>query len=218
MDWTQIDAVLFDFDGTLAPNLDLPGMRKAVVAFTLECGVPPAVFDGQYIVEIIDVSTAWLREQSVPSVPAAEYSARAHGIVAGLELDAASRTRPFEGVRSLLLRLADSGVRTGVVTRNCRQAVMETFPDILEHVDAVHARGDVDYLKPDPRHLQAALSALGCDSARAMMVGDGALDMQVGKVLGMYCVGVLSGSSDKDRLTAAGADRVLDSCLDLDLP
>lgn len=215
MDWTHIDAVLFDFDGTLAPNLDLPGMRKAVVAFTLECGVPPAVFDGQYIVEIIEVSKAWLLAQAGSPITATEYYDRAHQIVAEIELEAAARTRPFDGVRSLLLRLASTGIRTGVVTRNCRQAVMETFPDILEHVDAVHARGDVDYLKPDPRHLQVALSALGCDSARSMMVGDGVLDMEVGKALGMYCVGVLSGSSDRAGLIAAGADRILGNCLEL---
>jgi phosphoglycolate phosphatase-like HAD superfamily hydrolase len=41
------------------------------------------------------------------------------------------------------------------------------------------------------------------------MVGDGALDMRAGKDLNMYCIGVLSGSNDKDALLAAGADEVL---------
>ena len=32
------------------------------------------------------------------------------------------------------------------------------------------------------------------------MVGDGALDMQAGKDLNMYCIGVLSGSNDAQAL------------------
>ena len=34
------DAVLFDFDGTLAPNLDLADMRRQVVDLTIAAGVP----------------------------------------------------------------------------------------------------------------------------------------------------------------------------------
>src|SRR5690606_6081130 len=50
----EADAVLFDFDGTLAPNLDLPGLRRRVVDLTLACGVPEAAFAGRYIVEVLD--------------------------------------------------------------------------------------------------------------------------------------------------------------------
>jgi phosphoglycolate phosphatase-like HAD superfamily hydrolase len=60
------------------------------------------------------------------------------------------------------------------------------------------------------RHLTAALDALKRDASRAMMVGDGQLDMRLGKALGLYCVGVLTGSSDRERLEAGGADAVLE--------
>ncbi|MFP6836396.1 MAG: HAD hydrolase-like protein [Pseudomonadales bacterium] len=45
----------------------------------------------------------------------------------------------------------------------------------------------------------------------AAMIGDGQMDMRVGKQLGMLCAGVLSGSSSLERLQEAGADIVLDS-------
>jgi phosphoglycolate phosphatase-like HAD superfamily hydrolase len=38
----NIEAVLFDFDGTLAPNLDLPDMRRQVVDLTVSAGIPGA--------------------------------------------------------------------------------------------------------------------------------------------------------------------------------
>jgi phosphoglycolate phosphatase-like HAD superfamily hydrolase len=73
----------------------------------------------------------------------------------------------------------------------------------------VLTRDDVTHLKPDVRHLQQALDELRQPPAEAVMVGDGRLDMQIGRALGLYCVGVLTGSSDAQGLLAAGADVVL---------
>jgi len=47
------------------------------------------------------------------------------------------------------------------------------------------------------------------------MVGDGAMDIQAGKALGMFSVGVLSGNSTTAKLLAQGADLVLASVADL---
>ncbi len=209
-------AVLFDFDGTLAPNLDLPGMRRDVVAYTLASGVPEDVFAGQYIIEVIEVAATWLRNQGGAKPGAAEeYEARAHQIILDIEMAAAACTSPFDGIRPMLGKLADAQINTGVVTRNCRQAVLRTFPDILDFVNVVHARDDVVHVKPDPRHLLDTLASLTAQPFETVMVGDGALDMKVGKSVGMTCVGVLTGSSDKAQLLSAGADIVLADCLGL---
>jgi phosphoglycolate phosphatase-like HAD superfamily hydrolase len=47
------------------------------------------------------------------------------------------------------------------------------------------------------------------------MVGDGVLDIQAGKALGMFSVGVLSGETPRHSLITHGADLVLDSAADL---
>ena len=83
------------------------------------------------------------------------------------------------------------------------------FPDMDEYIDCLHARDDVAHLKPDPRHLQDNLDALGVGASAAVMVGDGALDMQAGKALNMRCVGVLTGSNNRQALIEAGATDVL---------
>lgn len=210
----RLKTLLFDFDGTLAPNLDLPGMRREVVAFTAAAGVPASAYHGRYIVEVIDAASAWLAEQDAQQ--AAQYAKDAHDIILRIELDAAAETDPFPGIDVYLQDLANDGIRCGVVTRNCRQAVLATFPDLLDYVETLHARDDVTHLKPDPRHLQAALDALDANPASSAMVGDGGLDMQVGKSLGLHCVGVLSGSADTETLRQHGADLVLDHCLNFD--
>ena len=203
-------AVLFDFDGTLVPNLDLTDMRRQIAATAKAAGVPDSVYDGLYIVEIIEASQAWLSNQDTALANSAEaYAAASHQRINDIEMQAARNTAPFTAVRPVLNQLRDKGYRLGIVTRNCRAAVLTMFPDMDEYIDCLHARDDVVHLKPDPRHLQDNLDALGAEAALSVMVGDGALDMQAGQALGMRCVGVLTGSNDTQALTDAGATEVL---------
>ncbi len=210
---SSIEAVLFDFDGTLAPNLDLPSMRREVIALTTRYAVPVQVFEGQYIVEVVEVSAAYLHGKD--KTLAMAYHAAAHQLIRDIEIEASRSTTPFDGVDHLLASLRARGLRTGVVTRNCRDAVLQVYPDLLAQTDVLIARDDTHHIKPDPRHLIEALAHIGAAPGAAAMVGDGALDMKVGKLAGMYCIGVLSGSNDKPALLAAGADAVLASCLEL---
>ncbi|MFU8817240.1 MAG: HAD family hydrolase [Pseudomonadales bacterium] len=200
-------AILFDFDGTLAPNLDLPDLRRRVTDLTLSRGVPEDVFAGRYIVEIITAGRAWLALQD--ATVAARYHADGHRLITEFEVAAASRTRPFADVRPALTLLRQHAKGLGVITRNCRAAVAAVFPDIADYCGSVLTRDDVAYLKPDARHLRQALDELGCSADDAVMVGDGQLDMHSGRELGLYCIGVLTGSSDRATLLAAGADVVL---------
>ncbi len=207
------DAVLFDFDGTLAPNLDLADMRRQVVELTVAAGVPEDVYAGLYIVEVIEACAAWLATQN--RADATLYEQRAHQLILDIELNAARSTQVFPGIENMLTQLRHSDIKIGIVTRNCRAAIETIFPDRELFVDALHARDDVAHIKPDPRHLMANLQALQARPDSSIMVGDGALDMQAGKALNMLCIGVLTGSNDSAALQKAGADRVLPNCMSL---
>jgi len=209
----HLRGVIFDFDGTLAPNLDLPEMRRRVIELTRQAGVPEAVFEGHYIIEIIDAATGWLRNTNERRADA--YHADAHQLITDFELEAASTLEPFPEVRQLLGNLRTANIATAVVTRNCEQAVRNTFPDIDDHLDLLLARDNVKHYKPDPRHLEAALDGLGTSSQTAAMIGDGAMDMQLGRQLGLTCIGVLTGSQEENALLAAGADLVLEHVREL---
>lgn len=213
MNLTHIRGVVFDFDGTLAPNLDLPAMRRQVVELSTSAGVPDEVVEDLFIIEVIEAATAWLNGSN--PARAAAFHQQAHDHISNFELEAASRVEPFPEVRQLLSRLRDREIRTAVVTRNCEQAVRNTFPDIDDYLDLVLARDNVEHYKPDPRHLQQALVGLGTVAATSLMIGDGRMDMQLGQQLGLTCVGVLTGSHPEDVLVAAGADIVLDHVREL---
>lgn len=211
--FADIHCVVFDFDGTLAPNLDLASLRREVVKVTQTYAVPPEIYQDQMIVEVITASQTWLKEHN-PEV-ANTYATAAHQRILDIELSAAANTNLFSASRPLLAQLRTRGCKTAIVTRNCRAAILQVFPDALNCCDSLKARDDVTHIKPDPRHVEAALAETGRTSAKTMMVGDGKLDMQVGRALHMRCVGVLSGGNDRQALTNAGADVVLDDIAQL---
>ena len=213
MSRASVSSALFDFDGTLAPNLDLARLREEVVSFTAGTNVPPDLYQDCYIVEIIDAAHDWLQQHQADL--ADSYNRDAYQLIVNFEVQAAASTEPFSGVPELLEQLRRNNLKLGVVTRNCRAAVLEVFPDLLNYVDALHAREDVVYLKPDTRHLSASLAQIGGRADNSIMVGDGALDMRAGRALNMLCIGVLSGSNDEATLRKAGADHVLADILHL---
>jgi phosphoglycolate phosphatase len=204
------ESLLFDFDGTLAPNLDLPDMRKQVIKVTENYDIPNHIYEDLYIVEIIEASHRFLRLQK--SNLADEYSALAHNLITNIELAEAKKTSPFKGIENMLTVLRGRSIKLGVVTRNCREAVLTVFPELMRFVDCLVARDDTPFLKPDVRHLTRALSLLNSDPTLSAVVGDGELDMQVGRQLGITTIGVLSGNTSSEKLSLAGADFILEDC------
>lgn len=217
MKLSTADLFVFDFDGTLAPNLDLPEMRRQVIALTLSQGVPAAHIEHLYMVEIITAAGDWLTSTDTDSGSAHQaelakaYQIEAHQLILQFELDAAACMDVFPKTRDVLGGLKQENKRVSIVTRNCEQAVRQVFPDVDDYCDLLLARNNVEFLKPDPRHLQRALTHLEQTPDSSVMIGDGRMDMQIGRTLGLTCVGVLSGSSDAAALKNAGAHLIVES-------
>jgi phosphoglycolate phosphatase len=208
------EAMLFDFDGTLAVlNLDFAAMRQRLLALTVAQGITPRELHGLDILEMLDHATGLLHQRYPEQ--AARFVRDAQQLLQDMEVEAAHSSGLLPGVPELLAALRQENIGVGIVTRNCDAAVRVTFPHVDVYCQAFIPRDRVTQVKPHPAHLQAALDCLGTTPARAIMVGDGAMDIQAGKALGMFSVGVLSGNSTTAKLLAQGADLVLASVADL---
>ena len=108
----MIEAVLFDFDGTLAPNLDLPDMRRQVADLTVKVGVPEEIFADLYIVEIIVAGHQWLTQQDAEL--AAHYKRQADQLIIDIELAAAAKTTVFAGVKEMLSGLREQQIKSAL--------------------------------------------------------------------------------------------------------
>jgi phosphoglycolate phosphatase len=214
MQLPPFDAVLFDFDGTLAAhNLDFADMHRQVLVLTLTRGLPRDEIQHLYILELIDYATNWLQQRDVTL--SAAYYRQVHQLLEDIEVASARENAFIPGVQDLLTLLKEHAIAVGIVTRNCNAAVRAMFPDLEVYCQAFLARDHVTQVKPHPAHLKAALDLLGCTPDRTLMIGDGAMDMQAGKQLNMFSIGVLTGTSTRESLIEHGADLVFDTVVDL---
>ena len=196
-----IRAVLFDFDGTLADSpIDFMAMRKraaeAVAPLTRHClrTDRPLMEALEELYAQMDAETAGLAR------------GKAMRAVVDVEIEAARRARLFPFALPLLDALRGRGIATGVVTRNCPEAIFTVCPGLRDHVGCVLTRYDVSHVKPHPQHIGSALSALGCSGSECLMVGDHPMDIEAGKRAGTLTAGVCSGDIPRERLAEARPD------------
>jgi phosphoglycolate phosphatase len=194
-------------------NLDFAAMQRRLLGLAIAQGIAAEALQGLDILEMLDHATALLH-QCQPE-QAGRFTREARQLLQDMEVEAAHSSGLLPGVPELLTALQQERIGVGIVTRNCDAAVRVTFPHIDVYCQAFVPRDRVTQVKPHPAHLRAALDGLGTTPAGAIMVGDGVMDIQAGKALGMFSVGVLSGNSTTTKLLAHGADLVLASAADL---
>jgi len=204
----HIRAVIFDFDGTLAVlNIDFNAMREQVFELMRHFGVEEKLITERYLLEIIDEVYFILREKN-PS-RAEKFYQKAHQILYEVELRAAEKGRLIPGVDRMLKFLRGTGIKVGIITRNCEDAVRRIFPNIDEFCDVFISRNSIKKVKPHPDHLSSTMKALDISGEEAVMIGDHTIDIQAGKRVGMKTIGVLTGRTKKEEFEKAGADHIL---------
>ncbi|EGB15596.1 HAD-superfamily hydrolase, subfamily IA, variant 1 [Pseudodesulfovibrio mercurii] len=191
----KLDAIIFDFDGTLADvPLDFDFMKTKIAAlgevFLGERPVP----DGTPALEWLDKLSALVMERD--RAEGMEFLSRGRLVIAAMELDAARDGCLYEFTRPVLDDLKARGVAPGVISRNISAAIKKVFPDIEDHLRVFLPREIAPRLKPDPAHLLQALDVLGVPPERALMVGDHPMDVETGKRAGALSAGVTTGRID----------------------
>jgi phosphoglycolate phosphatase len=203
----MINAVIFDFDGTLTElTLDFSHLRAEVVAIARKYVAEETIrmLDGFYVIEMIYELERTLGSQGGP------FGEEAFARLTSLELESAADKSVFPFTREVLGTLNQRGVKTGIVTRSCHEVLDLVFPDAPLYVDAVLAREDTRYPKPHPEHVREASRALGVPVEELLMVGDHPTDVISGREAGAQTAGVLSGRTTREAFQIVGALHIID--------
>lgn len=110
-------------------------------------------------------------------------------------LHIADHSRPYEGVVETLDRLEARGALLCVATNkrtDLSVALIEAL-GLTRHFAVVCGPDRVSARKPDGAHIREAVQKAGGDPARAIMVGDGAPDVQAAKHADVPCILVTFG-------------------------
>lgn len=212
----DVELICFDMAGTtvLDNGLVLEAFRRTIE--DLEVRGEEAGSAEAYVIETmgqskIEVFTALFGERASSANDAFERNF----VESAQELGVAE----IPGARSTVETLRDAGLQVALTT-GFSPATREVLIEILGWDKLFELRvspADAGRGRPAPDMLWWC--ALKCHITAAgsmMVVGDTASDMVAGLRAGAgYCVGVLSGSDDQERLIANGADDVIDSVVDL---
>jgi HAD superfamily hydrolase (TIGR01509 family) len=202
----DIEAVLFDIDGTLVDSnyLHIDAWDRAFA----DAGAPVELWR---IHRAIGMDSSKLLEALLENDPDG-VSDRAKELHSEYYKADAGRLRPFDGAAELVRALAARGVRVVLATSAPEDEleILLTVLGLSEDEVATTSSSDVGTAKPEPGIIQAALEKAGVGPERAVMIGDSRWDVIAAKRAGVPTIGVRSGGIAAEELTGAGAIEVHD--------
>lgn len=207
-------AVIFDMDGTILDTLD--DMAASINAALAEEGFPPRTVDE--VRRFVGNGNHKLAERAVPAGTDGEAVERVfRAFHRHYRAHCADRTRVYDGIPALLLRLRGRGVRTAVVSNKADYAVQALaaryFPGLF---DCAAGESASVRRKPAPDGVLSVLSALGVPKEEAVYVGDSEVDMETAENAGLPCISVTWGFRPRTFLLARGARLLADSADELE--
>jgi HAD superfamily hydrolase (TIGR01549 family) len=201
-----MEAILFDWDGTLVDSLGAFHRANATVMGAFGLPFDEAVYRRHYVP---DWRLMYLR-LGIPGDRLDEANEMWHSNFAtGADVVA------FDGAAEALRGLRDAGAALGIVTAGDRSVVVPQLErtGLAEFLPVRVFGDDLPVHKPDPAPLRLALRKLRLEARPESVayVGDAPTDMLMASAAGCRPIGVTSVLGDPDELRAAGAVEVVAS-------
>ena len=206
----KYDIVIFDLDGTL---LNTIGDLAASVDYVMRSRNLPEHTDAEYR-QMVGGGIKRLVERALPAELAmdAAYVEECVMQFRRYYVDNIDRhTVPYEGMLELLKTLRDRGVMVAVASNKFQHGTERLIAKFFSDIDFVAVEGNREGapLKPDPMIVHNILAKASVDGARAVMVGDSAIDIRTAQAAGIDSIGVAWGFRFADELFDAGATHVV---------
>ncbi len=205
------DTVIFDLDGTLLDTL--PDLHGSVCYALEEYGLPVRTIDevrafvGNGILNLIKKAVPCGTDNN--TVMQVFEAFKAH-----YKEHSKDKTAPYEGIISLVDRLAADGVKMGVVSNKAQFAVSEIMKHYFgERFGVCFGEREGVARKPDPAAVLEAAELL--DGTNVLYVGDSEVDVETARRAKLPCVAVTWGFRSRWALAKAGAEIFADTAEEL---
>ena len=209
----QFDAVVFDFDFTLADSFR--GIVECANHALQVMGLPPTAPDE------IRRTVGYSLPESLVRLAGEEHSARGDEymrlFVEKADEVMADCTYVYDYVPETVEHLRGRGLRLGIVSTKYRYRIEDVLgrERLLEPFEVIVGGEDVSEFKPDPESLNLALDKLDIPPEAALYVGDSVVDAETAMRAGVPFAAVLSGATPRDAFSEYEARMILNSVRDL---
>jgi pyrophosphatase PpaX len=170
----RYSTILFDFDGTLTPSLELwvQGIRHAFAKFD------------QYPADEIIINRCFYRdfEEIVHEFKLTSVHEFTQHVHAGL-WEAFSQARLFAGVLEVLEECCRRKINLGVVTSSPHAIVSQTLRslDALRFFESLVTADDITHFKPHPEPVLLSMQRLNARPEETLLIGDSSADILAGR-------------------------------------
>jgi phosphoglycolate phosphatase len=206
-----IDLVMFDLDGTLA---DTGRDLADAVNYTRARFNLPSLPDAMILAHVGRGVEHMLR-QTLPEEAPNRFDAVLETFNQRYEDHLLDATVLYPGVQKTLESLRSK--RCAVISNKLERFTVAVLRGlgVEDRFHLILGGDSVPRKKPDPEPLRHALARLAVAAERAVIVGDGDVDIEAGKRAGVFTCGVTYGMGRKEDLLAAGPNFMIDHIADL---
>ncbi len=210
----DIDAVLFDMDGTLVDTDDVDVQKWAkqveqVVKTTPEMAAAAA---HRFVMAIETPVNSLLTMLDAVGLDnfVISLAIKLYGI------DEDKPMPPIHGIETLIPALA-LNFKLGIVSTRTVATTEKFLSDLnlRDYFQVIGGRDTTKRIKPHPEPILSAASRLGVGPARCLMIGDTTVDVRSARRAGVYACAVLCGFGERNELEKAGAQLILANTNDI---
>lgn len=198
--------VIFDLDGTLLNTLeDLASAGNYALeqlGFRTHEIEKYKYFVGNGIPKLI--------QRILPAGSDSVLCDKAHGLFSEYySVHSTDKTKPYDGICSLLSRLKADGVKTAVATNKDHDfsvSLINTF--FGDNIQVICGRKNGIPKKPDPFSVNHIMKQFEADKSETLYIGDSNVDMETARNAGLDSCGVLWGFRTETELRESGANYI----------
>lgn len=202
MRFRQIQALIFDFDGTLidASAAVCHGFSSALAQQNRD------PLDDREIRRLIGKPLREMFSIVWPDASPDQLNQLVDDYRAAFDPVACSMSQPIPGLDAMLAHFHPA-MRFGIATSRMSDGAHRILGglNILDCFEVIVGLQDVAQAKPHPEPVLKAAAALATDPRHAIMIGDNPVDMQSGSQAGTHTIGIVSEHYSASDLIAAGA-------------